>query len=232
MPSLQDINDKQNGFMCQGDLHRLLDKKQLAVLYTPNPILDCDDVPSRADVPKPRGREYPSFCCYTLQNLNILNEPDVCFWQDRLHNIVSKSLDGWFRELDRHKLPHPGLLHYVYGLSVLEAFGSASAWQNANAPWFRPKGQSQAFRQSHISQTMTDHETTHDKRFAQASPMQGSHPPAPKADEQGFVRITAEEAEDFVFRLSMIRLAQQEEAERQERNDIAQWARDLAASTP
>ncbi|EPQ61367.1 hypothetical protein GLOTRDRAFT_125084 [Gloeophyllum trabeum ATCC 11539] len=224
-PSLYDINDIQNGFICQADLHRLLDKKQLAVLFTPNPVLQCDDIAANPLRSGPLGYNYPTGCRYILQNLHVVNSRDVLLIQRLLASDVL-SADGCFQELNQSDLPHPELLHYVYGISVLEAFGSAQAWRDTNAPWFRPKPQSQEGGLSDIPPTIADHENVDDERYGQPSSTQVT----PEGDEGGYVRFTPGEAEDYVFRLWMMQAAQREQAERQLRNrDIEQWTRACVA---
>lgn len=38
-PAINDINDKRNGFLCQSDLHRLFDQRQVAVLVVRHLLL-------------------------------------------------------------------------------------------------------------------------------------------------------------------------------------------------
>ncbi|KAL0958665.1 hypothetical protein HGRIS_013997 [Hohenbuehelia grisea] len=44
-PRIENINDKRNGLACNTAVHKMLDKREVAILVTPNAILDCNDVP-------------------------------------------------------------------------------------------------------------------------------------------------------------------------------------------
>ncbi|GJJ07772.1 hypothetical protein Clacol_001977 [Clathrus columnatus] len=109
------INDIRNGVLGSRTIHGLFDRRDVAVLKTPNPILQCHHIPAMHQRELPEGASYPQGSRYTLQ------------WLTTGYNVTTRSRyphnsDAAFID---HSLPKPSelILHYMYGAAMLQQFG-------------------------------------------------------------------------------------------------------------
>ncbi|KAF8878882.1 hypothetical protein BD779DRAFT_1175813 [Infundibulicybe gibba] len=113
-PALRTV-DFQNGFYASADiLVNWFAPRTVAVLKTPNPILDTADVPARYVRRIAEGLSYPTDARYTLQWL----VPEDPFALPQ----ISNNNDATF--LDQ-QMPRPSdlLLHYNYGAAAVKNWG-------------------------------------------------------------------------------------------------------------
>ncbi|KAL4262662.1 HNH nuclease domain-containing protein [Pleurotus pulmonarius] len=217
-PPIEDINDLRNGLTCVAHIHTSIDERNSAILVTPNPILKCSDIPT-SPTPSPYdergilpGRRY------TIQHLQTT--PKDLHLLDS--TFSSNNRDARFQDPSLEGLPHPALLNYVYGVSILKVFGqteSLNAWK-ASTTWKQP-------------------ETTQNHLSPRTFPPRGPRPtqerhqdqlPAPYLSASRSIpqtsrrRITADEAMDLMFEITLRQVARQEHAQWQQRkSEIAAW---------
>ncbi|KAF4581319.1 hypothetical protein EYR40_002907 [Pleurotus pulmonarius] len=210
-PPINDINDKRNGFLCEYNLHRLFDQRQVAVLVTPNDILGREDIPQAASPGLLQDlRSSPSRLSYTLQHINI-TVPQDAIMVNALGAVNNR--DAKFLDCSRSGLPHAALLHYLYGASVVLAFGardSVKTWQ-ATHEWEQIPTQ-----QNHKARDHPDRQLNEDKRqnayLASSTGVQNSG------------RLTVEEAMDFMFEIAVRQVAAHEQAAWEQRKlEIDDW---------
>lgn len=232
-PAINDINDKRNGFLCQSDLHRLFYRRQVAVLVvrhlllftlltidgvlqTPNDILRREDIPQAASPGLLQDlRSSPSRLSYTLQHINI-TVPQDAIMVNALGAVNNR--DAKFLDCSRSGLPHAALLHYVYGASVVLAFGardSVKTWQ-ATHEWEQPPTQTPATRADYKPGDYHDRQLTEEKRqnayLASSTGVQNSG------------RLTEEEVMDFMFEIASRQVASREQAAWEQRKlEIDDW---------
>ncbi|TFY76181.1 hypothetical protein EWM64_g7833 [Hericium alpestre] len=111
---LFDLCDVRNGLLASADIHCYLDKRILAILPTPNHILQIEDIPPRAEFRREPFDEveYPAGKRFTLQHL-------VRSTGERaLHG-----LDAKFKKQTDAKLPSTLLLNYHYGNVAVQQWG-------------------------------------------------------------------------------------------------------------
>ncbi|KAJ7639352.1 hypothetical protein FB45DRAFT_905375 [Roridomyces roridus] len=120
---LNSIHDIRNGLLLTGDLHHLMDHKHVAVIKTPNPVLQVDDIPPRHPLTllHDGGQvQYPDGKRYTMQ----------WFKEDRMEQRrFPNNADAAFRKDTQLPGPSPALLHYKYGVAAVYWWGkNASAY--------------------------------------------------------------------------------------------------------
>ncbi|KAG7439223.1 uncharacterized protein BT62DRAFT_976986 [Guyanagaster necrorhizus] len=116
LSSLRSINDIRNGFYATSDIHfDFFDQQKVAVLVTPNPILETTDIPNRYQRPLEYGVSYPPDSRYTLQ---WITTPSTESTRARIPN----NNDATFA---KHRLQKPArlLLHYRYGAAAVKNWG-------------------------------------------------------------------------------------------------------------
>ncbi|KAL0957892.1 hypothetical protein HGRIS_000073 [Hohenbuehelia grisea] len=226
-PVIEDINDPQNGFTCF-TFHDLLEKRQAAILVTPNDILECDDVPA-LDGPANSRDNRPSLpgLRYTFQHLQIQPED-----HHYLHDIkVWNNRDARFRNSAR--LPHPALLHYVYGASILKIFGESATLWKSSGKWVRPSPY-----QDNPSQRGRHSQGSRDSTQEQRQNQTPSPYPSASTSSGGRTsrrRITEDEAMEYMFNIASKQVAHREHAAWEQRKlEINAWvnrcARGVAGS--
>lgn len=135
--TLVDINDIRNGVLANATLHRICDRRFVAILkvchfcppictfsdpfaatnhQTPNHILKTKDIPPRhkrtdlaSDVSYPPRRRY------TLQWLEDPGPVDM--------NMIPNNSDATFKKATRESTPSDLLLHYTYGATAVRRWG-------------------------------------------------------------------------------------------------------------
>ncbi|KAH8792260.1 hypothetical protein DL96DRAFT_1829353 [Flagelloscypha sp. PMI_526] len=119
--NLNDINDLRNGFLSDHNLHNGLGAKRIAVIKTPNRILQTTDIRSAVrPVPDHPGSDlsFPDNERYTL---HYLGDPSTL-------GIVGFScplnIDAKFKTSTTIPKPAAVLLHYHYGSAVLLQWGN------------------------------------------------------------------------------------------------------------
>ncbi|KAF9487619.1 hypothetical protein BDN71DRAFT_1513776 [Pleurotus eryngii] len=219
-PSIEDINDPRNGFTCFGPTHIMLDKRNAAILVTPNPILECSDVPPSLGFAHPDDdRGILPERRYTIQHLQGTPKDLQCLDQ----NYSSNNRDARFRDPSVEGLPHPALLNYVYGASILKVFGqteSFTAWK-ASTTWKRPETP-----QNYLSLptfSLRGPRPTQEQRQNQR-PAPYSSASRSTAAQTSRRCITADEAMEYMFDIASRQVASQEHAEWQQRkSEIKAW---------
>lgn len=214
--ALNDINDIRNGFLCQADLHRLLDMSEIAVLVTPNQILRSEDVPqSNLPFDDFNTRPSPAETTYQLQQLKVSDPADSRF----LLMLAANNKVASFLDCSEDTLPHPVLLEYMYGLAIITTFGSKRTWQNS--VWKRPPRPSkQTTSAEHDSPLSPDTP----RKSESSSSTFTNLPSTPCEDEQ------PDDLPDYVYQVMQIQLARQEEREQKEKSvDIKRWLEHCSA---
>ncbi|KAF4563860.1 hypothetical protein EYR36_003104 [Pleurotus pulmonarius] len=178
---------------------------------TPNDILGREDIPQAASPGLLQDlRSSPSRLSYTLQHINITDPKDTIM-VNALGAVNNR--DAKFLDCSRSGLPHPALLHYLYGASVVLAFGardSVKTWQ-ATHEWEQIPTQ-----QNHKARDHHDRQLTEEKR-------QNAYL-ASSAGVQNSGRFTAEEAMDFMFEIAVRQVAAREQAAWEQRKlEIDDW---------
>ncbi|KAL0960307.1 hypothetical protein HGRIS_011933 [Hohenbuehelia grisea] len=218
-PAIEDINDTQNGFACFNPVHGLLDKRQLAILVTPNDILECGDVPVIDPPPTQRDdRPSPSGLRYTLQHLRV-DSKDLRCLQD---NNALNNRDARFRK-PSEALPHPGLLHYVYGASIVKAFGESTSKWNLSDKRVRPSPK-QGYPSQRPYTPRGPRKSTQEHRRQNQRP--SPYPSASKStgERAGGRRLTEDDAMNYMFKIASNQVARrQRTAWEQRRRDIEGW---------
>ncbi|KAG9218197.1 hypothetical protein CCMSSC00406_0005878 [Pleurotus cornucopiae] len=215
-PAINDINDKRNGFLCEYNLHRLFDQRQVAVLVTPNDILGREDIPQAASPGLLQDlRSSPSRLSYTLQHINI-TVPQDAIMVNALGAVNNR--DAKFLDCSRSGLPHAALLHYLYGASVVLAFGardSVKTWQ-ATHEWEQPPTQTPATRPDYKPRDYHDRQLTEEKR-------QNAYLASSTGVQNGG-RLTEEEVMAFMFEIASRQVASREQAAWEQRKlEIDDW---------
>ncbi|KAF8345096.1 hypothetical protein F5887DRAFT_229408 [Amanita rubescens] len=128
--TLNNINDIRNGLFASLNIHRLFDQRRIAILKTPNRILETEDVPPcharkhgiSEDV------SYPTDSRYSVQRLVTPNTNTMA--------LVPNNSDATFKKRTRKQKPSDLLLHYTYGAAAVQNWGhSADVLQRlANPP--------------------------------------------------------------------------------------------------
>ncbi|KDQ25258.1 hypothetical protein PLEOSDRAFT_159913 [Pleurotus ostreatus PC15] len=214
LPSIQDIGDLRNGITLIDTLHGFFDKRLIAVLVTPNPILSQEDVP-HTDHPCNPVDLRPALLDmrYTLQIIN-LDDRNL----HRLeHNYAHNNRDAKFNDATLTSLPEASLLHYLYGAAILTTFGcSVAAWQ-ASGKWRTPRKQSYPTTRSFQPPTSENCALTRAKR-------EGTSPYPSESKLAGGRRITPDEALDYMSNITSRQLAYRQQAEWAQRKlEIDVW---------
>ncbi|KAF7977086.1 hypothetical protein HWV62_4663 [Athelia sp. TMB] len=112
---LTDINDIRNGFFSNPNARALFDCRNVAILKTPNEILDTTDVRKRHPRPSmPPTVSFPSGRRYTMQ---WLAPPDPYL------QSVPNNCDAAFGTAAGKGMPSDLLLHYNYGAAAVLRWG-------------------------------------------------------------------------------------------------------------
>ncbi|KAJ7639353.1 hypothetical protein FB45DRAFT_425222 [Roridomyces roridus] len=135
--------DVRNGLLMTGDLRNTMNRREVGVIKTPNPVLEVDDIPPRHPLTllHEQGEvQYPEGKRYTMQ---WLGEDTM------LENVFPNNADAAFRKDKQLPDPSPVLLHYQYGVTAVYQWGrnagaylGISNWPNLPRPCSQRKGRS------------------------------------------------------------------------------------------
>ncbi|EDR05166.1 uncharacterized protein LACBIDRAFT_294884 [Laccaria bicolor S238N-H82] len=118
--SLEDINDIRNGVFASMMINRIFDQRLVAILKTPNHILETEDIPPRCDrTDLQTDVSYPSRSRYTLQWLIDPPPGDT--------NLTPNNSDAAFKKRTKKAKPSDLLLHYMYGAAAVRRWGRGTA---------------------------------------------------------------------------------------------------------
>ncbi|KAF7971956.1 hypothetical protein HWV62_19423 [Athelia sp. TMB] len=126
---LTDINDIRNGFFSNPNARALFDCRNVAILKTPNEILETTDVKRHPRPSMPPTVSFPSGRRYTMQ---WLAPPDP-YLQSAPNNC-----DAAFRTAAGKSMPSDLLLHYNYGAAAVLRWGRGLATLRQCSPSRRP----------------------------------------------------------------------------------------------
>ncbi|KAF8801171.1 hypothetical protein BYT27DRAFT_7235831 [Phlegmacium glaucopus] len=126
--TLRNINDIRNGIFANNLIHNGFDPRAIAILKTPNRILETRDVPShhnRTFIPD--NVAYPRGSRYTLQ---WLETPSTV-----MKSTIPNNSDATFKRHTRKPKPSDLLLHYNYGAAAIKNWGyNIKVLQNCTNP--------------------------------------------------------------------------------------------------
>ncbi|KAJ8507891.1 hypothetical protein ONZ45_g9786 [Pleurotus djamor] len=135
---VEDIDDACNGILLLNSIHFYMHALRVAFLHTPNNFLNCDDIPYNPYIPVDDHR--PSTLStisqrYTIHHLKVVTK-DL----EVLHSAPNNADARFANASPESRLPHPSILHYIYGLAILYHFATdetRTVWSQANV-WDRP----------------------------------------------------------------------------------------------
>ncbi|KAF7983186.1 hypothetical protein HWV62_23436 [Athelia sp. TMB] len=124
---LDSIDDVRNVLFGSVSIERLLNDRNIAILKTPNHVLDVDDIPHAQD---PRlsltpNTGFPNGIRFTAQYLQLPDDYDTL---DSVRHIMPNNSDAMFKTgTPKDDLPAGIIIHYIYGATAFKWWGKHSA---------------------------------------------------------------------------------------------------------